>query len=162
MLFGNGGNNQPRWKPYYTQIVRLYWQGEKPVEIAQQLGCSTATVGTVIHSDQGKAILAELEARTYDSSLEVITLAQALAVQMLHGKAAIALDKNHDARLRNRAMSDILGIAGHTPVHRISVERPDAILEQYKDQTPAQLREALVKLKDHKPNEVGPDGKLVN
>lgn len=161
MLFGNGKPGQLRWKPYYTQIMRLYWLGTKPIEIAKELGCSAATVGTVIHSDQGIALLAELEAKTYDSSLEVITLAQALAVEMLNKKAKLALYST-DERVANRAASDVLGIAGHTPVHRVSIERPDALLEQYKDQTPAQLREALIKLKEHKPSEIGPDGKLVN
>ena len=74
VLFGNGKPGQLRWKPYYTQIIRLYWLGTKPMDIAKELGCSAATVGTVIHSDQGTVLLAELEAKTYDSSLEVITL----------------------------------------------------------------------------------------
>jgi len=154
--------NPKRWKPFYTQIVRLYWEGLEQAEIAKQLACGADVVAKVIHSDHGQEILKQLEDHTFDSMLEVITLAQAVSVEMFNEKVKLALYSN-DEKIRTRNTTELLAIAGHTPVHRVSIERPDPILETYKNQTPEQLRAALLKLKDATPSQgVGPDGKLVN
>lgn len=163
MLFGDPKTwNPARWKPFYTQIIRLYWSGLPQNEIAKQLSCDVQTVGKVLNSDHGKEILQQLDAKTFDSMLEVITMAQAVAPEMFNEKVKLALHSN-DERVRTRNTAELLAIAGHTPVHRVSIERPDPILDQYKGKTPEELRTALLKLKDSSVDPgLGPDGKLVN
>jgi hypothetical protein len=163
MLFGDPATwNPTRWKPFYTQIIRLYWQGLEQVEVAKQLSCSADLVGKVVRSDHGREILKQLDDKTFDSMLDVITMAQAVSVEMFNEKVKLALYSN-DEKIRTRNTTDLLAIAGHTPVHRVSIERPDPILEAYKNKTPEQLREALLKLKDASPTlENGPDGKPLN
>lgn len=163
MLFGDPKTwNPERWRPLYTQIIRLHWSGLNNVEIAAQLACAEATVGKVLNCDHGKEILKQLDDRTFDSMLEVITAAQSVAREMFEEKVKLALYSS-DEKIRTRNTAELLAIAGHTPVHRVSIERPDPILETYKNKTPEQLREALLKLKDQSPNNgVGPDGRPLN
>ncbi len=163
MLFGDPKIwNPARWKPLYTQIIRLYWQGLEQVEVAKQLSCSEQLVGNVVRSDHGREILKSLEDKTFDSMLQVITMAQAVAPEMFNEKVKLALH-SADEKIRTRNTAELLAIAGHTPVHRVSIERPDPILETYKNRTPEQLRAALIALKDGSPApENGPDGKPLN
>jgi len=154
--------NPTRWKPFYTQVIRLYWQGLEQREVAAQLGCSEALVGNVLRSDHGREILKQLDDKTFDSMLEVITAAQAVSMEMFNEKVKLALH-SADEKIRTRNTAELLAIAGHTPVHRVSIERPDAILKEYENQTPAQLKAALLKLKDSNPDQqIGPDGKALN
>ena len=162
MLFGDGKKSTPRWKPLHCHIIRLYWLGFEPDDIAGRFGIPLSTVQSVIRSDQAKVILRELESKAYDSALDVITAAQAAAPEMLQEKITLALS-SPDERVRSRNATDVLAIAGHTPVHRVSIERPDPISEAYKDKTPDQLRKELMDLKLLSPTDRrGPDGNLVN
>ena len=163
MLFGDPKVWNPvRWKPLYTQIIRLYWQGLEQKEVATQLSCSDELVGKVCRSDHGQEILKQFEDKTFDSMLQVITMAQAVAPEMFNEKVKLALH-SADEKIRTRNTAELLAIAGHTPVHRVSIERPDPILETYKNRTPEQLRAALLALKDGSPDpSVGPDGKALN
>lgn len=164
MLFGDPKTWNPvRWKPLYTQIIRLYWSGlDNQAEIAKQLQCSENLVGNVLRSDHAKEILKQLDDHTFDNMLEIITAAQAVSREMFDEKVRLALHSN-DEKIRTRNTAELLAIAGHTPVHRVSIERPDPILETYKNRTPEQLRAALLALKDGSPApENGPDGKPLN
>ena len=163
MLFGDNKTwNPTRWIPLYTQIIRLHWSGLNNIEVAAELGIAEATVSKVINCDHGQVILKQLDDKTFDSMLEIITAAQAVSREMFDEKVRLALHSS-DEKIRTRNTAELLAIAGHTPVHRVSIERPDPILESYKGKTPEQLREALLKLKDLTPNSgVGPDGKPLN
>lgn len=161
---GSGNFNPRVWKPIYLRILRLYWMGEQQVEIARRLGVSTATVGSVINSDRGKEILTQLQNETFDSMLAVMNEAQAVAPELLQEKIKLAL-YSPDERIRTRNTSDLLAIAGHVPLHRVSIERPDPLDKKYENITPEQLKVELLKIKDstsQAPPDRGPDGNLVN
>jgi len=164
-MFGSGSGsnswNPLVWKPIYLRILRLYWMGETQVDIAARVGCSAGLVSNVINSDRGKEILSQLESKTFDSMLEVMNEAQAVAPEVIREKIQLALHSN-DERIRTKNCTDLLNIAGHVPIHRVSIERPDPLEEKYKDKTADQLRQELLKLKDQAVPEKGPDGSLLN
>jgi hypothetical protein len=160
MLFGEAPKQ--RWTPLHTQIIRMYWMARPISEIADQFAVSESMVRSTINSERGQEIITQLESHTFDTMLEVMTMAQAVAPEMFAEKIKLAL-YSVDERVRSRNTTDLLAIAGHTPIHRVQIDRPDPILDKFKDKTPQMLRDELLKLKDSaNPNGVGPDEKLLN
>jgi hypothetical protein len=157
----------PIWKPFYIQVVRLRWMGRTLQEIATETGLSPATVHRVVHSDKGRQILASLEASTFDSLLETQAMFQAAAPQAARMLIDTALNSPNESA-RNRAAERILGLAGHTPLQRVSFERPDPLLDKYKGKTEIDIMKELRALvgestpptPDGETN--GPDGKPLN
>lgn len=164
MIFGDNKKWSPiRWLPIHTQILRLHWEGKDTKVIADSLQVALDLVRNVIKSDHGEELLASLDAKTFDSMLEVHTLIQAHAPDLIQRKLALAYTGSTEA-IRSKNISELLQMAGHVPVHKVVIERPDPILDKYKDKTPDMLRNELLKFKDSATalDDVGPDGKLVN
>lgn len=154
-------NWQPRrFRPQHIQIVRLAWQGYEQQEIASFLGCSSGHVSQILACDEARAIMEGLRQHAISSMDEVQDEAQLVAPLVMREKIRLALDAQ-DERVRNIACTDILAIAGHTPVKKLQIERNDPKLDEIERKTPEELREglrALIGLKDEK----GADGKLLN
>ena len=157
MLFDSPGDI--RWKPFYIQVVRLYWMGQTKTDIAAQLGLSEGTVKKVIESDRGREIFNQLESATFDSMLETTVMAQAVAPEMLREKIKLALYSG-DEKIRTKNASDVLGIAGHVPIQKVIHDRPDPLLDKYKDKSELDLRKELREIVGDTGR--GPDGNLVN
>jgi hypothetical protein len=133
-------NWQPRrFKPDYLRICALYWSGRTQKEIAEITGFSPIHVGNIIGCDESQEILRELSQRTLDTVLDVQTEAQAYAPLCLGEKFNLALNAK-DERVRNIACTDILAMAGHQPVRRISVEKPDTVVKHYEGLTDDEIR----------------------
>ena len=154
-----------KWKPFYIQIIRMKWMGNTNTEIASLLSISDALVGKVVNSDKGREIFEQLQSSVFDSMVEVVTLAQAVAPEMLREKVKLALYSS-DERIRSKNASDVLGIAGHVSIQKIVVDRPDPLLDKYKDKSELDLRRELLTIKGtvspSDNGDVGPDGNLVN
>ena len=163
-------------KPIHIQIIRRWWLGQTKTEIESELGVSHTMVEHAINSDHGRAMLASLEGQTFDSLLEVQNLIQAHGVDLVRRKLDLALH-SANPHVANRACSELLGIAGHTPTLRVSVTKGDSLLNEYRDKTELQVRQELINLKQlvNAPNsqtgaaingdsddDSGPDGKPLN
>ncbi len=128
-----------RFKPLHMRVCTLYWSGLAFAEVGEAVGLSAEHVRRVVESEPGQALLVELSARTLDTVLDVQTVAQAYAPMAIDEKLRLMLH-GRDERVRNIAAGDILAIAGHQPVKRISIERPDPVNEKYKGLTDDELR----------------------
>lgn len=173
MLFGAGSNSggfDPKlWKPVYLRMVRLYWMGETLMDIAATTGYSPSTVSKVINSENGQEILTQLQTKCFDSMLEVMNEAQAVAPELIREKIQLALHSS-DERVRTKNCTDLLQIAGHVPVQRV-VHETDTIDAQFKGKSPDQLRKELLDListpgadsnASTTKKDRGPDGSLIN
>lgn len=135
---------QPRkFTPRHLRICTLKWSGWSNIEIAQTVRCSEQLVSMVLASDEGQAILEELGRRTLDTVLDVQAEAQAFAPDALHELVGLMYN-GKDERVRKTACTDILALAGHQPVKRIAIERPDPVVDKYRDQTEDQIRKQLI------------------
>src|SRR5208337_4886965 len=108
--------DDPKWRPHYIQVVRLYWMGGSATEIASELGMSPGTVSRIIKSEAGQAIFDQLQTNTFESMVEVQTLAQAAATDLIREKIKLALYSGNES-VRSKNASDVLAIAGHLPIH---------------------------------------------
>src|SRR5712671_4750557 len=140
----------PTWKPFYVQIIRLRWMGHTYDEIALALQISAGLASKVCGSDKGQQILAQLDANTFDSLRDVQTMIQAALPGVTQKLIETALNSGNEA-LRTKAAGQLLAIGGHTPVHRVSFETSDPIIDQYKDMTMTDLRQSFRKLIAAKP-----------
>lgn len=165
-------------KPIHIQIIRRWWLGQTKTEIEQELGVSHTMVENAINSDWGRSMLASLEGQTFDSLLEVQNLIQAHGVDLVRRKLDLALN-SANPHVANKACSDLLGIAGHTPTLKVSISKGDSLLNEYRDKTELQIRQELLSIKQFgapegpsknvavnetgdNENECGPDGKPLN
>lgn len=151
---------QPRkFKPDHIRIVRLCWQGYTHAEIANFLGMSNAHVTLVLACDESQAMLAELRRHSINSMDEVQDEMQLVAPLAAREKIRLALEAN-DERVRNIACSDILAIAGHSPVKRVSVERGDVEKEDISMLSEDEIRSRI--LADIVGPQAAPKGTLLN
>ena len=149
---------QPRkFRPDHIRTIRLYWQGYTAGEIATFIGASEQHVRLIINSDEGQSMLAALKNHTINSMDEIQDEMQLAAPLAAREKIRLALEAQ-DERVRNIACTDILAIAGHSPVKRVSVERTDKVGEDVENLTEDQIRERI--LADL--TEPAPKGTLLN
>lgn len=139
-----------RFSPAHYRVVYAYWAGvpnqagpQATVgEIAAFIGYSTTHVQMILASDQAQEILQELHEKKVDTISDVEVAAQAVAMPVFQEKVRLALQGN-DERVRNSACTDVLAIAGHQPIKRVSIERPDAVRERYGALSDEELRKMI-------------------
>ena len=139
-----------RFSPAHYRVVYLYWSGvpgqagpqATVTEIANYVGYSATHIQQILASDQAQEILQELHEKKLDTISDIEIAAQALAPEIFQEKVRLALRAN-DERVRNSACTDVLAIAGHQPVKRVSIERPDAVKERYGAMTDEELRKMI-------------------
>src|SRR5215472_15463156 len=137
-------NWQPKtFKPEHIHIVRLHWNGYDNSEIAQFLGCSETHVSLVLNCDEAKRLLQQLREHTIDSFDDTQDDFQLVLPLVRREKIKLALEAT-DERVRNIACSDILAIAGHSPVRRLEVSRTDRKQSDPEKMTPDELRDAIL------------------
>lgn len=156
---------QPRkFKPQHVNIVRLAWQGYTVYEIAQFIGMSEAHVSSVINCDEAQALFSQLREHAINSSDEIQDEAQLIAPRVMQEKIRLALEAD-DERVRNIACSDILAIAGHTPVKKMEITRSDVSRDSIAQKTPAEIRKGILEeigITDDTNTNTAPDGTLLN
>jgi len=130
--------------PSHYRILTLHWRGLPHGEIALEVGVTTQTVSNVVTSESGQAVLEELARRTLDTALDVQTVAQAYAPGALEELVKLAFS-SRDERVKKTACTDILAMAGHAPVRRVSIERPDPVDERFKGKSEVEMRAEILK-----------------
>jgi hypothetical protein len=125
------------------RICVLHWNGLSAAEVASAVRRTPQTVSNVINSDEGMEILAELGRRSLDTVLDVQATAQAYAPSAIEELVRLMFESKDD-RVRKTSCTDILAIAGHQPVKRIAIERPDPVVDRYREMTEEQIKEKLL------------------
>jgi hypothetical protein len=136
---------QPKvFRPEHLHIVRLHWQGYSNAEIAQFLQLSEGHISNILNCDEAKRLLGQLQEHTIDSYADTQDDFQLVMPLIRREKIKLALEAT-DERVRNMACSDILAIAGHTPVRRLEITRgSDSRKAELEKMTPEQLRDAIL------------------
>lgn len=156
---------QPRkFKPAHIHIIRLAWQGHTNFEIASHLGCTEQHVSNIINCDEGQALLAELKNHSISSMTEVQDELQLVTPLILREKIRLALESS-DEKVRSTSCSDLLAIAGHTPVRKLEIHREVPDTADLSGKTNEELRSHLLKelgIEDKDKEEKPPKGTLLN
>jgi hypothetical protein len=137
-------------------MVTLHLQGEDNVTIAQTLGYTPQQVSNILNSPDVLEILDALRKETINSMAAVQAELQLYAPELLRRKIDYALN-GADDRVRNLAQTELLHIAGHTPIRRVTVENKNELVEKYKDKSEQELRDLIA----GKDPDRGPDGNLL-
>jgi len=153
---------QPRvFRPDHIRCVRLYWQGYNAGEIANFTGLTQQHVTLILNTDEAKAMLAQLKSHTINSIDEVQDEAQLAAPLCMREKVRLALESS-DERVRNVACSDILAIAGHSPVKRVVLDRQPADATQVEGLDENAIRNDILKDLFTDGPQKPPEGTLLN
>lgn len=135
---------QPRkWTPRLLQVLRLYYQGHTYDEIASLTGYHYQSVAQLINSPASRDILAKFQDKTLDTILDIQADVQAIAPAALEEKVRLALSAK-DERVRNTACSDILAMAGHKPIDRVSLNLEKPPEDPFAGKTEAEIRASLL------------------
>jgi len=132
----------PKYSPLCLRVCQFYWYGENHDQIAKRFGLTKSHVQSILAAPESQAIIDELVNHTMDTMLQVATQAQAIAPIIMQEKIRLALE-DPDSKVRTTNCKDILEMAGHAPIKRIQLNRPDANSEKHKDMSESELRENL-------------------
>ena len=151
-----------RMKPTHLRVLYLHWKGFTGTEIADVVGLSPGTVNAVIHSEAAEEILLGFKNSTLDSMRQVDSELQAMAPALLATKMDLALGST-DEKIRTTNCSDLLAMAGHTPVRRLRVEHTTPEHEEFSTLSEEQIREKLLQAARPRPGGNGraPDGSAI-
>jgi transcriptional regulator with XRE-family HTH domain len=100
------------WDRHHA-ILRLLALGMTPKQVAEELGCTTATVGNVQHGELGKRQLSLLRSAADNEAINIMEDIKKLAPVAVARLEEILVDKNSDAKLVASVAHDILDRAGH-------------------------------------------------
>lgn len=157
----NGGGNSyspKKLKPAHILMIRMFCDGLTYVEIGANTGYTPQQVMNVLASADAQEIISQLNDKLLDSAEEIQDRLNEVAPLVLNKKIQHAL-ASPDPAVSNRACTDLLNMAGHMPVQRISVQPADPLAKKYEGLSEAELRQKLLH-----PGAVGtgPDGKPLN
>lgn len=110
--------NLKKMNQLHHEIVRRIVLGQKDVEIAAQLGCTTATVKYTRESPVVKEKLSIMMGARDSSVMEIRERIQALTPLALHELEKIMIDDKASEAVRTKIAQDLLDRAGFTPVHK--------------------------------------------
>lgn len=155
-------------KPFLTPVVRHHFLGVPVHEIAKKLKLPKDVVAGIISTQPAQELIKRLQDKAFDSMAEVESELQAAAPELLREKIRLALESNNE-HIRTRNTNELLQMAGHVPMHRLMIERPDPILEKYRGMDEGQIREELRRIRqaipvqiEHKSTAVEEEPEVVN
>lgn len=132
------------------RIVMLQMQGHTEAEIAVMTGYSGSGVSTILTSPDAEIIRREITSRVIDTMADIQSDIQALAPTMLQEKLKLAMTAKSET-VRNNAITDLLELAGHTPVKQVSIHRANPIDADYTDKTEQAIRDEIMAGLDDNP-----------
>ena len=116
---GRTASQQPRkyqimelWDRHH-QILRLLALGHTEKQIAEELGCTTATVGNVKHGELGKRQLSILRSAADVATMDITEEIKRLAPVALMRIEEVLTSKTADEKIVFGAAKDILDRAGY-------------------------------------------------
>jgi hypothetical protein len=136
-------SNRKTFKPRDLHMCLLSWNGYPNTKIALVMGLGEGAVSASLNSPTALEIFSQLKSGAIDSMLSVQTMAQAIAPLVMEQKMTLALGARSET-VRNVACSDILEMAGHSPIKRLSIERPDPTADRHLGKTERELREEIL------------------
>lgn len=125
-------------------MLRMWFAGMSQTDIATKLGTTIATVNRVCNSVEGNELLSDMHSQTLDTILDIQTQAQIVAPAIFEEKLRLALTSDDD-RVRTTNCTDILNMAGHTPIKRVEMtDNRNSRDEDYAGLTADELRQKLI------------------
>lgn len=100
------------WDRHHA-ILRMLALGATPKQIAETLGCTTATVGNVVHGELGKRQLEIMRGAADKTTVDIMEDIRRLAPIAVARLEELLVDKSTDPRLVAGISHDILDRAGH-------------------------------------------------
>lgn len=158
------------FRAFHYQLVLQHWQEPwvSQHDLARRFGITDAWCSQILTSPEALELIKQLGDRTVDTALEVQAQLQAIAPQALQERINIAMSPATPVGVRDRSLQSLLEMAGHRPVQRVQLQRPEA---SPPPKTEAEIRDELFKAvsaggEDGRGSggapENGPDGKLIN
>lgn len=147
-----------RLKPAHLLVIRLFWAGETYVDIAQKTGYTPQHVMNIVKSDEAQEILQQLQNTSLDSMDEIHEALNDAAPEILSEQIRLAL-RSPDERIRATVGRELLHMAGHAPVKRVTLDRASDVHKKYEGLTEEQLRDKLINELGGVGGSVGPDGR---
>lgn len=130
------------FRPRHLAVLRLWAQGYTNDEIATMTNYTPSVVSQITNCPEAKALMAEMQDSTFASIADVQTTLQACAPALLEEKIKLALTAK-DERVRSVSCSDLLGLAGHTPVKRVELTKVEEIENDYAGKSDEEIREHI-------------------
>ncbi len=129
----------------HHRILQLSLLGYSHKQIAESLGCTPATVSTVVNSGLGRAQSALLRAEADFNAVETAKEIRALAPRAIKLISDVLEDESVSAAVRLRAAQDALDRAGFAPVkttnvNQVSVSLSSSDLDTLKEQALARAQ----------------------
>ena len=128
-----------RFRPSHLRVVALEWAGLDNLEIANRTGYSVQHVSNILTTPEAEEIRIELRKNTLDTMTDIQLEVQAIAPTILHEKIRLAINAN-DERVRSTSCTDLLHMAGHSPVKRLQLEKIDKGDADLADKSEDELR----------------------
>ena len=100
------------WDRHHA-ILRLLALGMTPKQVADSLGCTTATVGNVQHGELGKRQLSLMRSAADMETVNIMEDIKKLAPIAVAKLEEILVNKDSDAKLVVNVAQDLLDRAGH-------------------------------------------------
>jgi hypothetical protein len=100
------------WERHHA-ILRFLALGYTPKQIADQVGCTVATVGNVQHGELGKRQLAIMQGAADSAAVDIVADIKRLAPIALEKLEAVLTDDNTEKGLVVKVAHDLLDRAGH-------------------------------------------------
>lgn len=100
------------WDRHHA-ILRMLALGNTPKQISETLGCTTATVGNVVHGELGKRQLEILRGAADKASIDIMEDIRKLAPIAVARLEEILRSQSTDERLVVNVAQDLLDRAGH-------------------------------------------------
>lgn len=132
-----------RFRPIHYEVVRRAFTLMPHDEIAASLGLAYNTVCSILNSVEGREVMDRLQNRTLDLTAEQHVVIQAAIPQIVERKIETALNAP-DWKLRDKAQTDLMAVAGLTPQTRVVVQTEDPATAPYRGLSEAELRRKLL------------------
>lgn len=101
----------------HREIIRFIILGYKDVEIAEALGCTTATVRNVKNSELAQRYMKQMQETRDGEATDIATTIKNLAPLALEVSTSIMIDEQQSASVRANISQDLLDRAGYKPVN---------------------------------------------
>ena len=114
----------------HREILRRHSVGQKPKQIAKDLGVTIQTISNLVNSDLGSAALEALNNRSDDEARDVTKRIKELAPEALDVVEEILTDDESEPKLRSGLAIKVLGLAGYVEPQKTQIAVGVGLLSQ--------------------------------
>ena len=147
---------------FKIRCLTLSLNGLSNGEIARVTGKPSQVVSAVLIEPEILELRQKYMTNMADTFVQVGQMIQMIAPVALHTKLDAMLNA-HDPKLREKAATDFLNMAGHKPTEHIEIRDTSHEAERYKKMSDLELkREMLMNVKDDPADDVDDDPQTVH